>query len=268
MINNDLCILGSTGSIGSQTLEVAEHLGLRAIFLAGGRNVPLMETQARRFLPRAVAMGDSGAARDLKVRLADTPIQVLSGGEGVCALAADRSAGTVVTAITGLDGLAPTLAALEGGRRVALAGKESLVCAGSLVMKRAKEQNSVILPVDSEHSAIFQCLQTERGGVADADAQRTDAQRSDAPWTAALRTDAPWTDALRAGDVEKLILTASGGPFFGFSRAQLRTVTPADALNHPTWRMGGKITLDSATLVNKGLECIEATHLFDIPIDR
>jgi 1-deoxy-D-xylulose-5-phosphate reductoisomerase len=197
-----------------------------------------MEAQARRFAPAAVAMANHSAARDLRARLADTPIRVLAGPEGVCELAADQTAGIVVAAVTGLEGLAPTLAALEGGRRVALAGKESLVCAGELVMRRAKERNSAIIPVDSEHSAIFQCIQANCA-VGDS-----------------------------ASDVDRIVLTASGGPFFGFSRDQLRTATPALSMNHPTWRMGGKITLDSATLVNKGLECIEATHLFGLPIER
>ena len=226
-------MLGSTGAIGTRSLEVAAHLGLSVWLLAAGQNSPLMEKQARRFRPKAVAMGSEQAARDLRVRLSDTAVTVLSGPEGVRELAADQTADTVVAALTGLDGLAPTMAALEGGRRVALAGKESLVCAGELVMGKARDQGSVILPVDSEHSAIFQCLQ-----------------------------------AAKTEHVDRLVLTASGGPFYGFSREQLQAVTPAQALNHPTWRMGNKITLDSATLVNKGLECIEAVHLFGTPCER
>ena len=228
-----LCVLGSTGSIGTQTLEVAAHLGLQADYLTAGRNSLLMEEQARRFHPRAVAMADETSARDLKARLADTSVRVLSGSEAICQLAAEISADTVVAALPGLDGLKPTLAALEGGRRVALAGKEALVCAGTLVMQKAKEQGSVVLPVDSEHSAIFQCLQ---GAPSDS--------------------------------VARLVLTASGGPFFGWTREALQTVTPDQALRHPNWKMGDKITLDSASLVNKGLECIEAVHLFDIPVER
>jgi len=225
--------LGSTGSIGTQTLEVARHLGLRAEFLAAGRNSLLMEEQARRFRPRAVAMGDEAAARDVKTRLADTTVRVLSGPEGICELASDASADTVVAALPGLDGLKPTLAALTRGRRVALANKEALVCAGTLVTQKAREQSCAILPVDSEHSAIFQCLQG-------ADAKT----------------------------VARIVLTASGGPFFGRTREQLQAVTPVQALRHPNWHMGNKVTLDSATLVNKGLECIEAVHLFGVPIER
>ncbi len=229
----DITLLGSTGSIGRQTLEVMAHLGLKAACLAAGRNTLLMEQQARRFAPPVVAMADPDAARDLKVRLSDTAVRVLSGDEAICELAADRRADTVLCAMTGLAGLAPTLAALEGGRRVALAGKESLVCAGALVMRRAQALGSTILPVDSEHSAIFQCLQGE--------------QRS---------------------AVDRLVLTASGGPFFGWSPDRLASVTPAQALAHPNWSMGDKITLDSATLMNKGLEHIEAMHLFGLPAER
>jgi len=235
-----LCILGSTGSIGTQTLEVAAHLGLRVESLIAGQNSLLMEEQARRFTPLAAAMSDEKAARDLKLRLSDTSVRVFSGQEAVCQLAADQSADTVVSAIPGLAGLAPAMAALDGGRRVALANKEALVCAGTLVTQKAKDQRSAILPVDSEHSAIFQCLPAgdDALGVA------------------------------RVDSVDRLVLTASGGPFFGWTLAQLKAVTPARALRHPNWSMGNKITLDSATLINKGLECIEAVHLFGLPIGR
>jgi 1-deoxy-D-xylulose-5-phosphate reductoisomerase len=232
-VTGGLSVVGSTGSIGLQTLEVAAHLGLRVACLAAGRNSVLLAEQARRFGVHTVALFDEAAARDLRVRLADTPVRVLSGPEGVCALAADPSADTVVTAATGLAGLAPTLAAVTAGRRVALAGKEALVCAGALVMAKARRVGCEILPVDSEHSAIFQCLQGQP------------------------------PDALA-----RLVLTASGGPFWGWDRARLAAVTPDMALRHPNWRMGPKITLDSATLMNKGLECIEASFLFGLPAAR
>ncbi|MDR0382249.1 MAG: 1-deoxy-D-xylulose-5-phosphate reductoisomerase [Oscillospiraceae bacterium] len=226
-------VLGATGSVGTQTLAVLSHLGLTAVCLTGGRNSRLLETQARQFAPRAVALADPSAARDLKVRLADTPVAVLSGPEGVCEAAACEAADTVVAAITGLAGLRPVLAALLPGRRLALANKEALVCAGALVTAAVRAQDCALLPVDSEHSAIFQCLRGE------------DPQA-----------------------VERLVLTASGGPFFGMDRDALRRVTPAQALAHPTWRMGPKITVDSATLMNKALECLEATHLFSVPMAR
>lgn len=229
-----LVILGSTGSIGRQTLEVAEALGLPVSALSARGNIDLLEIQARQFRPKAVAVLDAGRAGELKLRLADTQIRVLSGPEGQCEIAAMDGADTVVTAVVGIAGLLPTLAAVRAGKRIALANKETLVCAGELVMTEARRCNAEILPVDSEHSALFQCLQGNRD----------------------------------RGAVKRLILTASGGPFFGMSRAQLTRVTKQDALRHPNWTMGPKITVDSATLMNKGLEFIEAMRLYSMPPEK
>ena len=228
-----LVLLGSTGSIGRQTLEVAEACGYPVAALAANRSVEEMEAQVRRYRPAAVAMVDEWAAADLRVRLADLPVRVLAGIEGLCALA-EMEADIVVNAVVGMVGLRPTLAAIEAGHDVALANKETLVAGGALVMQAAERRGVRLLPVDSEHSAIFQCLQ----GM-------------------------PPNRALR-----RLILTASGGPFFGRTAAELEQVTPADALRHPNWSMGAKITIDSATMMNKGLELIEARWLFDMPPER
>ena len=225
-----LSILGSTGSIGRQTLEVAQAGGHKAAALTFGRNVKLAEEQARRFRPALIATPDEGAAADLRTRLADTDIKVSSGEEGLVEAASPPEADTVVAAIVGIAGLKPTLAAVDGGKRVALANKEVLVCAGELVTARAGERGAEIVPVDSEHSAIFQCLQ-----------------------------------GTRRSEIRRLLLTASGGPFYGMDREALSLVTKADALRHPTWSMGQKITIDSATLMNKGFEVIEAMRLFGVP---
>ena len=227
-MRRNISILGSTGSIGRQTLEVAQACGHRVSAIAVHSSVELAEEQARQFCPRLVAVVDEAAAADLKVRLADTDITVRSGPEGLLEAACEPEADTVVTAVVGIAGLRPTLAAIDSGKRIALANKETLVCAGELVMERAKERGVDIVPVDSEHSAIFQCLQ-------------------------GCRNDR---------EVKRLILTASGGPFFGRSRAELSGVTRQDALRHPNWSMGAKITIDSATLMNKGLEFIEAMRLY------
>ena len=222
-----LSILGSSGSIGQQTLKVAEHCGHRVAAITVNRSVELAEAQARKFQPRLVAAADENAAADLRVRLADTGIKVLSGQEGLLEAASLPEADTVVTAMVGVAGLRPTLAAIDAGKRIALANKETLVCAGELVMARAGEKGSEIVPVDSEHSAIFQCLQGCRN----------------------------------RGEVRRLIITASGGPFYGKTREELSLVTREQALKHPNWTMGAKITIDSATLMNKGLEFIEAMRL-------
>ena len=227
-------ILGSTGSIGRQTLEVAAACGHRVAALALRGSVELAEQQARRFLPQLVAAADEGAAAQLRVRLADTPIRVAGGEQALLEAASLEDADTVVAAIVGVAGLKPTLAAVEAGKRVALANKEALVCAGELVMARAVQTGAEIVPVDSEHSAIFQCLQ----GCRD------------------------------RGQVERLILTASGGPFFGRTREELAQVTREQALRHPNWAMGAKITVDSATMMNKGLEVIEAMRLYAMPPER
>ncbi len=229
-----LSILGSTGSIGRQTLEVAEACGHRVATLVANKSVDLVEQQARKFRPQLVALADEKAASDLRIRLADTPVRVLGGREGVLEAARLEDADTVVTAMVGIAGLEPTLAAIDGGKRIALANKETLVCAGELVMERAKRMGAEIVPVDSEHSAIFQCLQ----GCRDRE------------------------------EVRRLIITASGGPFFGKSRGELAHVTKDQALRHPNWSMGAKITIDSATLMNKGLGFIEAMRLYELPPER
>ena len=229
-----ISLLGSTGSIGRQTLDVAAACGFSVAALTAHRSGALLEEQARRFQPELAVCVDPAAAADLKVRLADTPVRVASGPEGLLEAAALPSADTVVTAVVGVAGLEPTLAAIRAGKRIALANKETLVCAGELVMDQAEAHGAEIVPVDSEHSAIFQCLQ----GCRD------------------------------RGEVRRLILTASGGPFFGWSREALAGVTPAQALKHPNWSMGAKITVDSATLMNKGLEYIEAMRLYRMPPEK
>ncbi len=225
-----LVLLGSTGSIGTQALDVAEKLAMPVLALSANRQAELLEQQIRRFRPAFAAMSDEAAAADLKVRVADLPVKVLSGPEGVCALAALPEADTVLNSVVGAAGLRPTLAAIEAGHDVALANKETLVAGGALVTEAVRAHGVRLLPVDSEHSAIFQCLQ-----------------------------GAPTPRALK-----RLILTASGGPFFGRTAEELRGVTAAQALRHPNWSMGAKITIDSATMVNKGLELIEAHWLFDV----
>ena len=233
MNKKTISILGSTGSIGRQSLEVIAALGFSVGALTAHSSVDLMEQQARQFQPRLVAMIDPAAATELKLRLADTNIKVLSGMEGVIEAATLPEADTVITAVVGVAGLVPTLAAIDAGKRIALANKETLVCAGELVMQRAKEKGVEIIPVDSEHSALFQSLEGND-----------------------------------RKEVKRLILTASGGPFFGKTRAELESVTRAQALKHPNWAMGAKITIDSATLMNKGLEFIEAMRLYDVPPEQ
>lgn len=229
-----LSILGSTGSIGRQTLEVAEACGHRVAALTVNRSVDLAEEQARKFRPELVAAVDENAAAELRIRLADTPVRVASGRDGLIEAACLPAADTVVTAVVGIAGLEPTLVAIDAGKRIALANKETLVCAGELVMDRAAEKGAEIVPVDSEHSAIFQCLQGLRGKK----------------------------------EVRRLIITASGGPFFSRSREELVHVTRVQALKHPNWSMGAKITIDSATLMNKGLEFIEAMRLYRMPPEK
>lgn len=224
-----LIILGSTGSIGTQALEICRRDGYKVTALAAGSNVELLEKQAREFKPLKVAVFNESAAKDLAVRLADTDVKVLSGADGVCEIAAGEGE-IVLNAIVGIAGLRPTLSAINAGKTIALANKETLVTGGELVKKAAKEKGVAILPVDSEHSAIFQSIQ-----------------------------GAP------KGSLRKILLTASGGPFYGKTKKDLENVTVKEALNHPNWSMGAKITIDSATLMNKGLEVIEAVHLFDLP---
>lgn len=231
-MSKSISVLGSTGSIGRQTLQVAEELGLRVAALAAGRQIDLLEQQARQFRPCLAAVYEESAARELRERLRGLPIEVMSGMEGLVAAAELAEADTVVTAVMGSVGLEPTLAAIRKKKRIALANKETLVCAGELVMDEAKKYGAEIVPVDSEHSAIFQSLQ----GCKD------------------------------RGEIKRLLLTCSGGPFFGKTFAELEHMTAADALRHPNWTMGAKITIDSATLMNKGLEIIEAMRLYSLPL--
>ena len=233
-MTRSIALLGSTGSIGRQTLEVARELGLSVAALTANKSVDLIEQQAREFCPRLAVLYDEDAARELRARLSDTNTQVLSGMEGLLAAATAEDADTVVTAVMGMIGLKPTLAAIEKKKRIALANKETLVCAGELVVDAAEKYGAEIVPVDSEHSAIFQCLQ----GCRD------------------------------RGEIKRLILTCSGGPFYGLTREQLAGKTRADALRHPNWTMGAKITIDSATLMNKGLEIIEAMRLYRLPLSQ
>jgi 1-deoxy-D-xylulose-5-phosphate reductoisomerase len=226
-----LSLLGATGSIGRQTLDVAEHLGLEVCALAAGKRVRELEDAARRFRPKLAVLYDEKAAAELRIKLADTETKVLSGMGGLLEAASFPEADTVLAAMSGAVGLRPALRALEAGKKLALANKETLVCAGNLVTALAKERGLPLLPVDSEHSAIFQCLQ---GG----------------------------------GEVRRILLTASGGPFRTLGREALKTVTREDALKHPNWAMGPKITVDSATLMNKGLEFIEAMWLFGLPPEK
>lgn len=229
-----ISILGSTGSIGTQTLEVVEELGnIKISAITGNKNISLLEEQARKFQPELVAVMDEENAKILQGRLADTKIRVLSGMDGLVEAATYKDVDTVVTSVVGNVGLKPTFAAIRAGKNIALANKETLVSAGQLVMDLAKKHNVKIYPVDSEHSAIFQSLQGNEGNR-----------------------------------IARILLTASGGPFRGKKRAELEQVTVADALAHPNWQMGKKITIDSATLMNKGLEVMEAKWLFDVEVDQ
>lgn len=227
-------ILGSTGSIGRQTLDVADMLGLRVAALTANENAERMESQCRRYQPQLAVLYEKSAAEELKRRLSDMNITVMSGMEGLLAAAELDEADTVVTAVSGMIGLRPTLAAIEKNKRIALANKETLVCAGELVMRAAKKHAAEIIPVDSEHSAIFQCLMGNRD----------------------------------RGEIKRLLLTCSGGPFFGMTSRELARKTRADALKHPNWKMGAKITVDCATLMNKGLEIIEAMRLYGLPLSK
>ena len=229
-----ISILGSTGSIGTQTLEVADQLGIRVAALAANRNVDLLEQQTRKYLPRLVVLFDEAAADILRERLQDLAVEVRSGMEGLLAAATLEEADTVLTAVVGMVGLKPTLAAIEKKKKIALANKETLVCAGELVIEAAEKYGAEIVPVDSEHSAIFQCLQLCR-------------DRS---------------------EVDRILLTCSGGTFFGKKREEIYGATRAEALNNPNWDMGAKVTLDSATLMNKGLEVIEAMRLYHLPLEQ
>ncbi|MCI8808612.1 MAG: 1-deoxy-D-xylulose-5-phosphate reductoisomerase [Oscillibacter sp.] len=233
-MSKTISILGSTGSIGRQTLEVAEQLGLHVAALTAHTNAERMEEQVRKFRPSLAVMTDEAAARDLAIRLADTETRVRGGTEALSEAAVWLPVDTVVTAVVGMVGLGPTLAAIRAKKRIALANKETLVCAGELVMDAADTYGAEIVPVDSEHSAIFQCLQGS-------------AERQ---------------------EIRRLILTCSGGPFYGMSREEVGKMTKADALRHPNWTMGPKITVDCSTLMNKGLEVIEAMRLYRLPLEQ
>ena len=228
MVKN-IAILGATGSVGTQAVDVAIKRGYKVDFVSANRDTETMENIARGLKPRFVAMSDERAASELRVSLSDTDIKVLSGKEGIIEGISSSESETVINAITGEAGLMPTLTAIDCGKRLALANKESLVIAGDIVMERARSRGVEILPVDSEHCAIFQSLKSGK-----------------------------------QGEVKKIILTASGGPFYGKTREELSEVTLSDTLLHPTWKMGKKITVDSATLMNKGFEIIEAGHLFSV----
>lgn len=235
----NIVILGATGSIGTQSLEVIEEKeGFRAFALSAHSNIALLEQQIRKFRPRYACVTDLEKAKELKIKIADTGTQVLSGEEGLIEIASHGKADTVITGIVGIAGLKPTMAAVESGKRIGLANKETLVTAGDLVMSKAKGTGSEIIPVDSEHSAVFQCI-----------AARVNKENYDA-------------------ELKRIILTASGGPFFGKTKDELKNITVAQALNHPNWSMGAKITVDSATLMNKGLEVLEAKQLFAVSLDK
>ena len=227
-----ISVLGCTGSIGRQTIAVAEHTGIRVAALTANRKIDMLEEQARRLHPAFVAVYDREAAKAFKTAVADTDIRVGSGMEGLIEAATLEEADCVVTAVSGSVGLRPTLAAIDERKRIALANKETLVCAGDIVMARAREKGAEIVPVDSEHSAVFQCLMGRK-----------------------------------KGELKKILLTGSGGPFRGKARAELEDVTPEQAVAHPNWHMGAKISVDSATMMNKGLEFIEAMHLFSVTPD-
>ncbi len=229
---NAISILGCTGSIGRQTAAVAEHTGIRVAALTANRKIDLLEEQTRRFHPEFVAVYDEAAAEQFRLAVADLPVRVGSGMEGLIEAATLESADCVVTAVSGAVGLRPTLAAIDAKKRIALANKETLVCAGEMVMARAAEKGAEIVPVDSEHSAIFQCLMGRE-----------------------------------KGELYKILLTGSGGPFRGRRREELEDITPAQAVAHPNWSMGAKISVDSSTLMNKGLEFVEAMHLFRVTPD-
>ena len=227
-------ILGSTGSIGRQTLDIIDNLGIPVAALTAGTNVARMAEQCRHYLPALAVMATEDAAKALAEQISDLSIRVSWGEEGLVEAATIQEADCVITAVVGMVGLKPTLAAIRAGKRIGLANKDTLVCAGELVMAEAKKCSAEIIPVDSEHSAIFQCLMGSRSKE----------------------------------EIKRIILTCSGGPFFGMDKGKLQTVTKADALKHPNWKMGPKITVDCATLMNKGLEVIEAMRLYDLPLEQ
>lgn len=230
-----IALLGSTGSIGTQTLDVVrEQKGFEVVSVAAHSNIELLEKQIREFKPRLACVTDEKKAEDLKIKVADTSVRVVSGEDGLVEAACVDGADTAVTAVVGIAGLLPTIKAIECGKNIALANKETMVTGGHIVTEKARKNGVKILPVDSEHSAIFQSLEASSGH----------------------------------DEIKRIILTASGGPFFGKKKSELENITPAEALKHPNWKMGAKVTIDSSTLVNKGLEVIEAKWLFDVPIEK
>ena len=229
-----ISILGSTGSIGRQTLDIIDNLQLPVAALTAGSNAERMAQQCRKYRPKLAVMSTQAAAEELKEKISDLPTEVLWGEEGLIAAATIPEADCIITAVVGMVGLKPTLAAIRAHKRIGLANKETLVCAGQLVMAEAKKYNAEIIPVDSEHSAIFQCLM----------------------------------GCGNKKEVKRILLTCSGGPFYGKSKEELGIVTKADALKHPNWKMGAKITIDCATLMNKGLEVIEAMRLYELPLEQ
>ncbi|MBE6688427.1 MAG: 1-deoxy-D-xylulose-5-phosphate reductoisomerase [Ruminococcaceae bacterium] len=235
MEKKTIALLGSTGSIGTQALEVADECGFEVSAVCANSNIKMLEEQIRKYSPAYCAVGDEKSAADLKVRVSDTNVRVLSGFDGICETAYESKADILLNSLMGKCGIRPTLHAIDSGKNIAMANKEPLVCAGEIILSRAKEKGVEFLPVDSEHSAIFQCLS---GGFN------------------------------RYESIKRLIITASGGPFYGRTRKELEKVTLEQALNHPTWSMGQKITIDSATLMNKGLELIEAVRLFGVPQEK
>ena len=230
---DSISVLGCTGSIGRQTIAVAEHTGIPVVALSANRKIDLLEEQTRRLHPKLVAVFDEEAAAQFRTAVADLDVRVVSGMDGLIEAAVLPESRCVVTAVSGSVGLKPTLAAIRAKKRIALANKETLVCAGSLVMRTAAEEGAEIIPVDSEHSAIFQCLMGRK-----------------------------------KGELKKILLTGSGGPFRGMPRESLEKITPQQAVKHPNWNMGAKISVDSATMMNKGLEFIEAMHLFSVTPDE
>ena len=232
-VQKNIAVLGSTGSVGEQALDVADKFSMNVTAISANSNFKRAEEQARKFNVKAVAMADDTAASELKTRLADTNVKVYCGANGICEMIGSEKRDVVLNSIIGEAGLLPTLAVIDSGTRLALANKESLVVAGEIVKAKAKENNVEILPVDSEHCAIFQCLKSGN-----------------------------------SKEVKRIWLTASGGPFFNCSQERFKTITREEALAHPTWKMGAKITIDSATLMNKGFEVIEAVHLFDVDASR
>lgn len=233
MHNKNIAVLGSTGSVGEQALDVADKFGMTVSAISANRSFERVEEQARKFKVRAIAMANAEAAAELKIRLADTSAKIYAGETGICEMISSQKRDCVVNSIIGEAGLLPTLSVIDSGARLALANKESLVVAGEIVMAAAKNKKVEVLPVDSEHCAIYQCLK-----------------------------------AGRQSEIKRILLTASGGPFFGKKAGELKDIKVAEALAHPTWKMGAKITIDSATLMNKGFEVIEAAHLFGVTADK